>query len=403
MTKWSIELSEFDIQYQPRPAVKAQVLADFTTERLPESAAKSDVWVLHIDGSSNAIGGGAGFILSAPDDSETLFALKLEFSATNNDAEYEALLAGLRLAETLGVARIKVSSDSQMVVEQLKGEFEAREQRMKKYLAKAQEYAKGFIYFDIEHVSRIGKPSYEEDSINSVEFEISEEDWRTPLFLYFRDGSLPEDNKESLKGRREAARYTLIGQELYRRSLTLSYLRCLNNEEGKYVLREIHKGVCGNHFANRALAHKAIRQGFYWPTIKKDALELIKRCDRCQRCAAVPHIPSNLLFPLTSPCPFAQWGMDILGPLLQATGQRKFLVIAIDYFTKWVEVKPLATITEQNITRFVWTSVVCRFGIPWAIVTDHGRQFNNEHFKKFCSDLSIKLVFASVAHPQSNG
>ncbi|XP_057948276.1 uncharacterized protein LOC131143939 [Malania oleifera] len=168
-----------------------------------------------------------------------------------------------------------------------------------------------------------GKPSYEEDRINSVDSEISKDDWRASLFLYLQDGSLLEDNKEALKVRRKAARYTLMGRELYRQSLTLPYLRCLNNEEGKYILREIHEGVCGNHLASRALAHK--------------------------------------------------------------------------------EVEPLATIIERNITRFVWTSVVCRFGIPWAIVINHGRQFDKERFKNFYLDLSIKLVFASVAHPQSNG
>ncbi|XP_057962305.1 uncharacterized protein LOC131153872 [Malania oleifera] len=244
-TKWSIELSEFDIQYQPRPVVKAQVLADFTAERFSDSSTKLDVWTLHVDGSSKAAGEGAEFILSAPDGTETLFALKLEFTATNNSAEYEALLAGLHLAEVLGVAQIK-------------------------------------------------------------------------------DGSFPEDNKEARKVRRKAARYTLIGRELYRRSLTLPYLRCINDKEGTYVLREIHEGVCGNHLASRALAHKAMWQGFYWPTMKKDVVELVKKCDRCQRCAAV-------------------------------------------------------------------------------IVTDHGKQFDNDRFKKFYSDLSIKLLFALVVHPQSNG
>ncbi|XP_057958466.1 uncharacterized protein LOC131151231 [Malania oleifera] len=74
-----------------------------------------------------------------------------------------------------------------------------------------------------------------------------------------------------------------MGRELYRRSLTLPYLRCLSKDEGEYILREIHDGVCGNHLASRALAYKAMRQGFYWPTMKKDAVELVKKCDRCQR------------------------------------------------------------------------------------------------------------------------
>ncbi|XP_057950823.1 uncharacterized protein LOC131145624 [Malania oleifera] len=331
MTKWSIELSEFDIQYQPRPAVKAQVLADFIAERLPDSSTKSDMWTLHVDGSSNAAGGGAGFILSAPDGSETLFALKLEFIATNNEAEYEALLAGLGLAEALGVAQIKFD------IERVPRAKNKKADALAKLASATNSEWKDAIY-----LKRIGKPSYEEDRINSVESEINNDDWRASLFLYLQDGSLPEDNKEALKVRRKAARYTLMGWELYRRSLTLPYLRCLSNEEGEYILREIHEGVCRNHLANRALVHKAMRQGFYWPTMKKDAVELVKRCDR-------------------------------------------------------------STITEQNITRFVWTVVVFRFEIPWAIVTNRGRQFDNKRFKKFCSDLSIKLVFASVAHPRSNG
>ncbi|XP_057965488.1 uncharacterized protein LOC131156054 [Malania oleifera] len=234
MTKWSIELSEFDIQYRPRPAIKAQVLADFTVERFSDSSTKPDVWTLHVDGPSNAAGGGAGFILSAPDASETLFALKLEFIATNNNAEYETLLAGLRLEDALGVAQIKVLSDSQQVVEQLKGEFEARDPRMKKYLLKAQEYEKAFVQFNVEHVpraenkkadalaklasatgaewkdaiylKRIGKPSYEEEKVNSIESEINKNDWRALFFLFLQDGSLPEDNKEAQRVRRKAAR-----------------------------------------------------------------------------------------------------------------------------------------------------------------------------------------------------
>ncbi|XP_057956315.1 uncharacterized protein LOC131149676 [Malania oleifera] len=294
----------------PRTKKEIQVLAGFTAERLPESSTKSEEWTLHVDGSFNAAEGGAGFILFDLEGNETLFALKLEFIATNNEAEYEALLAGLRLAEALGVAQIKVLSDSQLVVEQLKGEFEARDPRMKKYLSKAREYIEAFAQFDIEHVpraenkkvdalaklasatgsewkdtiylERIGKPLYEEDRINSVASEFNKDDWRASLFLYLQDGSLPEDNKEAQKVRRKATRYTLMGQELHRRSLTLPYLRCLSKDEGEYILREIHEGVCGNHLASRALAHKAMRQGFFWPTMKKDAVELVKKCDRCQ-------------------------------------------------------------------------------------------------------------------------
>ncbi|XP_057981163.1 uncharacterized protein LOC131166594 [Malania oleifera] len=343
MMRWSVELGEFDVHYKPKPASKAWVLADFMVEQSYETTEEPKVWTLHVDGSSNAIGGGAGLILTALDGLETLYAPRLEFTTTNNDAEYEARLASLRLVESLRVARIHVSSDLQLVVEQVKGEFEAKEQKMKKYLAKAQKYIKTFAQFDIEHVPRsengkadtlarlasatkldwkssvylggVGKPSYEEVSMNLVVVEANEGEWRTPLIQYLLDGSLSNDKKQSMKIRRRATRYTLINQELYRSSLTLPYLCCLGAEEGEYVLKEIHERICGNHLASRALAHKALRQGFYLPTMKKDALEMVKRCNRCQRCAGIPRMPASILSPLTSPCPFAQWGLDILEPL----------------------------------------------------------------------------------------
>ena len=110
-----------------------------------------------------------------------------------------------------------------------------------------------------------------------------------------------------------------------------------------------------------------------------------------------------MLSQLSAPWPFAQWGMDLLGPFPPASGQRKFLIVAIDYFTKWVEAEPLARITEANVAKFFWKSIVCRFGLPHTVVTDNGRQFDCREFEEFCSDLGIRHRFTSVAHPQTNG
>ncbi|KAI5348968.1 hypothetical protein L3X38_001855 [Prunus dulcis] len=106
---------------------------------------------------------------------------------------------------------------------------------------------------------------------------------------------------------------------------------------------------------------------------------------------------------MVSPWPFAQWGLDLIGPMPEGKGQVKYAVVAVDYFTKWAEAEALATITAARIETFVWQSIVCRFGIPNSIVTDNGRQFENAKFKQFCSNLKIRLCFASPAHPQSNG
>lgn len=81
----------------------------------------------------------------------------------------------------------------------------------------------------------------------------------------------------------------------------------------------------------------------------------------------------------------------------------RFLVVAIDYFTKWVEAEPLATITGKNVLQFVWKNIVCRFGVPHAIVSDNGKQFADNPFKSWCTEMKIKQKFTSVAHPQANG
>ncbi|KAL0424649.1 UNVERIFIED_CONTAM: hypothetical protein Sradi_0999700 [Sesamum radiatum] len=143
----------------------------------------------------------------------------------------------------------------------------------------------------------------------------------------------------------------MIDEELYKRGFSQSFLKCLTPEEGNYVLREIHEGICRNHLGGKVLARKSLRQGFYWPTMLGDAHEVVKRCRACQEHANVNHQPTALMRPLESPCPFDQWGVDLVGPLPQAT--RKFLIVAVDYFTKWVEAEPLAKISEKEVIKFL--------------------------------------------------
>ncbi|KAK3027560.1 hypothetical protein RJ639_042329 [Escallonia herrerae] len=190
---------------------------------------------------------------------------------------------------------------------------------------------------------------------------------------------------------------------LYKKSFSLPYLKCLTPKEADYALQEVHEGICGQHLGGRNLAHKILRQGYYWPGMQRDAIKFTKRCDQCQKFAPLTHTPAAPLSILTSPIPFAMWGMDILGPFPMATGQRRFVIVAIDYFTKWTEAEPLATITALKCEEFFSKNVVCRFGVPKILITDNGKQFDNSNFRSFCKGLSICLRFTSVAHPQFNG
>ena len=136
--------------------------------------------------------------------------------------------------------------------------------------------------------------------------------------------------------------------------------------------------------------------------MQKDAQAYVKTCDTCQRFSNAIKQPSEELTPMTAPWPFSQWGLDIMGPFLTAVRQLKFLVVGIDYFTKWVEAEAIATIIEKNIRSFVWKNIICRYRIPRVLVSDNEKQFDNHALRDFCSELGIKNHYSSPAHPQAN-
>lgn len=115
-----------------------------------------------------------------------------------------------------------------------------------------------------------------------------------------------------------------------------------------------------------------MRQGFFWPTMRAEAIEFAKKCEKCQKHGDSILQPTRELSSIVVVWPFAQWGLDIVGPLPKAPGQRNFLIVAIDYFSKWVESEPLVAIMTEKVKQFIWRSVICRYGVPESIVTDNG-------------------------------
>ena len=159
--KWAIELSEFDIRYKPKRAIKGQVLADFVMEFAPieldeTTQAEDDlpIWKLSVDGASNAQGSGAGLILTSPEGIDIEYALRFGFRASNNEAEYEAVIAGLNLAHSLEVDQLVVYSDSQLVLRQIKDTYEAKSETMVLYLQKVRNLLKKFVLVQVKHVPR---------------------------------------------------------------------------------------------------------------------------------------------------------------------------------------------------------------------------------------------------------
>ncbi|RVW17493.1 Pol polyprotein [Vitis vinifera] len=368
--------------------MKGQVMVDFVLEysRKPSQhheSSKQEWWTLRVDGASRSSGSRVGLLLQSPTREHLEQAIRLGFFASNNEAEYEAILSGLDLALALSVSKLRIYSDSQLVVKHVQKEYEAKNARMARYLAKVRNTLQQFTEWTIEKIKRADNrradalagiaaslpikeaillpihmqpnPSVAEISTcNTIEAPQADgQEWTYDIAEYIRTGTLPGNLKQAHKVRVQAARFTLIGGHLYKRSFTGPYLRCLGHSEAQYVLAELHEGICGNHSGGRSLAHRAHSQGYYWPTMKKDVAAYVKRCDKCQ--------------------------------------------------SKWVEAEAYASIKDKDVTKFVWKNIICRFGIPQTIIADNGPQFDSIAFRNFCSELNIRNSYSTPRYPQSNG
>ncbi|GAU19534.1 hypothetical protein TSUD_303470 [Trifolium subterraneum] len=330
-------------------------------------------------------------------------SLGLSFPTTNNQAEYEAFLAGLRLAEDMGAEEIKIFTDSQLVASQVSGEYQTKEERLLEYLNLIKTKLAKFKETEVKHVPRehnaradvlsklastrrkkadnqsliqetLTKPSIEKAAEVMHICAIDEQSWMSPVYNFLKSNTLPADAKRQRKSEKE-----------------------------QFMLQEIHEGINGQHIGGRSLARKTLREWYYWPTMQKDAKDHILKCDKCQRHGDMHIAPANELKTLISPWPFAWWGMDILGPFPTAARQVKYLIVAVDYFTKWIEAEPLAKIGASHILRFFKRNVLARFGIPQVVVTDNGTQFTNKKFQEFLATIGTTQHFTSFEHPQTNG
>ncbi|GAU29247.1 hypothetical protein TSUD_391950 [Trifolium subterraneum] len=392
MLKWSLELAEFDISFESRKALKAQVLADFVAKMTTSTTSEKNKWTIFVDGSSNSQGSGAGIILENGDGVLIEVSLGLSFPTTNNQAEYEAFLAGLRLAEDMGAEEIKIFTDSQLVASQVSGEYQTKEERLLEYLNLIRAKLAKFKETEVKHVPRehnaradilsklastrckkagnqsliqktLTKPSIEKTVEVMHVCAIDEQSWMSPVYNFLKSNTLPADAKEATKIRKRACSYVLLDDKLYRRGFSIPLLKCVEEARVEFILQEIHEGING--------------------------------CDKCQRHGDMHLAPANELRTLISPWPFAWWGMDILGPFPTAARQVKYLIVAVDYFTKWIEAEPLVKIDASHILRFFKRNVLARFGIPQV--------FTNKKFQEFLAIIGTTQHFTSVEHPQTNG
>ncbi|GJV11148.1 reverse transcriptase domain-containing protein [Tanacetum coccineum] len=356
LAKYAVELGAYNITYIPRTTIKGQVLADFINE-VPVGVMQLEVcnaageealeeWILYTDGASSQKG-----------------------------AEYEALLAGLRMARKMKVQALNVKVDSKLVACQMNGEFVANDKGMAKYLAKAKEQASSFKKFSIKNIPRnqnqkadvlsklalvafnhltkeilvevLNAKSVDTQEVSTI-VEEEEDNWMTPIIKCLGEGIWPTDENEARVLQTKISQYVIEDGVLFKKPYISPMLRCVGPLQENYIIREVHEGAFGMHAGARSVVAKIMRQGYYWPTMHGDTKEVVDKCDSCQVHAPVPKLPKTRLTFIMSPWPFYQWGLDILGPLPKGPDKLKFIIVAIDYFTKWIEAKPLAKTTEME-------------------------------------------------------
>jgi transposase InsO family protein len=215
-------------------------------------------------------------------------------------------------------------------------------------------------------------------------------------------GELPSDRFEARRIAKMARSFTLIDGELYKRVASGVMQRCVPIPQGRELLQDIHAGVCGHHTVPRTLVGNAFRQGFYRPTAVVDANEIVRTCEGCRFYAHKTNLLAHALQMIPVTWPFAVWGLDIVGPLRNAPGGYTHLLVAIDKFSKWVEVRPITNLRAEQAATF-FTDIVYRFGVPNSIITDNGSQFTGRKFLELCDKFHIRVDWAAVAHPQTNG
>ncbi|CAN6692358.1 unnamed protein product [Malus baccata var. baccata] len=377
--KWILALSEFSFQYVPQRAVKGQAIANFLVEHQESQ-----------DEISN--------ILGTLEVTSVWIPPSQDYQGnTNNRADYEALIIGLEILMDLGAMEVEVFGDSELVINQLNGQLKCRHITMAGYyLVTTQllsywdseisvshvprgsnlaanemaQLASGMLIqerkygLDVE-IQRINLPSILERgfSLDVMVLETKTEDWRLPIIHYLRDPYSPTSKKD----RQQATKYVLWAKDLLRKTPDGLLLKCLGQEESMRVMAEVHEGICGAHQAGTKMR---------W---------LLRRY-------------------VVKPWPFRAWAIDFIGQICPASSKgHTFIIVATDYFTKWVEASAVKSITSAAVKSFIETKILYRFGVPETIVTDRGPSFISKEVEEFASKYKIKMIQSSPYYPQSNG
>ncbi|XP_070035316.1 uncharacterized protein [Nicotiana tomentosiformis] len=331
------------------------------------------------------------------------------------------------------VLEILVLGDSDLLVHQIQGEWETRDLKLIPYRQCLHDLCQRFRSVEFRHIPRIhneiadalatlASMLHHPDEIyvdplqiqirdqhaycNLVEEELDGEPWFHDVKEYIKSGVYPAhatgDQKRTI--RRLASGFFLSGGILYKRTPDLGLLRCIDAKQASTIMAEVHSGVCGPHMSGYVLAKKILRAGYYWLTMERDCISFVRKCHQCQVHGDLIHSPPSELHTMSAPWPFVAWGMDVIGPIEPAASNgHRFILVAIDYFTKWVEAVTFKSVTKKAVVVFVHSNIICRFGIPKVIITDNAANLNSHLMKEVCQQFKIMHRNSTPYRPKANG
>ncbi|RDY12591.1 Pol polyprotein, partial [Mucuna pruriens] len=450
IAQWQMALSEYDIIYVNRSAIKGSALAEnlayhpltdpqplyheFPDEHIMAAIEiepqYENEWTMWFDEASNILGNGIGVVLASPKDQCFPFSAKLGFDCTNNMTEYEAYIMGLLMALEHQAKRLRVYGDSALVIYQLRGEWGTRDVKLISYHDHAKEIMGAFNAISFHNVPHEENQIVDALATISAMVQVNEgqeitihvrqqphvayyqylgqeaakidlEPWYFDIKKYLEKGEYPkgasENNKRTL--RRLAAGYLLSGAILYKRNTDMMLLRCVDQQEAKHIIEEVHEGTFRTHANGHALA-----PGYYWTKLESNCYQHVRKCIKCQTHADHINVAPSTLHNLTSPWPFSMWGIDMIRPIEpKASNGHRFILVAIDYFTKWVEAASYFTVTRNVVVKFSKRDIICRYGLPAHIITDNGTNLNNKMITKLYEQFMICHHNSTPYRPKMNG
>eukprot|EP00261_Vitis_vinifera_P032168 XP_019073411.1 PREDICTED: uncharacterized protein LOC100853222 [Vitis vinifera] len=453
LMRWLVLLTEFDIHYVTQKSVKGSIVADHLAS-LPISDDRSvdddfpdeqivsmtsiTGWRLYFDGAANQSGFGIGILLISPQGDHIPRSVQLAFSdhhrLTNNIEKYEACITGLETALDLGIRQLEIHEDSNLVIKQTQGIWRTRDEKLKPYHAYLNLLIDRFDVLRYIHLPRAenqfsdalatlaslimippgvnvrpllietrSAPAYY-CLIGEIEDQI-ELPWYHDIYQFMSCGTYPES--ASVKDRRAlrqlATRFVVCEDALYRRSPDGLLLLCLDRTSADRVMREVHAGVCGPHMGGHMLARKITRTGYFWLTMETDCCQFVQRCQECQMHGDLIHVPPSELHALASPWPFSVWGIDIIGKISPKSSSRhEYILVSIDYFTKWVEAASYARLTATRVAKFIRSHIICQYGVPHELISDRGVHFKGD-VDTLIQEYDIQHHRSSAYRPQTNG